>query len=66
MPRHRVRDAIVEDEPLDAERARWLEQLADAAQLAIGRLRDLEDPAHNTLLDDLERFRERLVAELGR
>jgi hypothetical protein len=56
----------VGDEPLDAERARWLEQLADAAQLAIGRLRELEDPAQNALLDDLERFHERLVAQLGR
>ena len=59
-------DAILEDEEVAAERARWLEHLAAAAQLAIGRLRELDDPAHTALLDDLQRFHERLVAQLGR
>lgn len=56
----------MEENPPDAERARWLEQLADAAQLAIGRLRELDDPDHAALVDDLQRFHERLVAQLGR
>jgi hypothetical protein len=56
----------VEDEQVAAERARWLEQLAAAAQLAIGQLRELDDPGHKALLDDLQRFHERLVAQLGR
>ena len=59
-------DAVVEDEQVAAERARWLEQLAAAAQLAIGRLRELDDPGNKTLLNDLLRFHERLVAQLGR
>jgi hypothetical protein len=56
----------VEDEQVAAERARWLEQLAAAAQHAIGRLREVDDPAHTALLDDLQRFHERIVAQLGR
>lgn len=56
----------MEDQRLDPERAKWLEQLADAAQLAIGRLRELDDPDHAALVDDLQRFHERIVAQLGR
>jgi hypothetical protein len=59
-------DGIVDDDGLDAQRAQWLEQLASAAQLAIGRLRELDDPGHKTLLEDLESFHDRLVAQLGR
>ena len=54
----------MEDEPLDAERAQWLEQLAAAAQLAIGRLRELDDPAHTALVEDLQSFYDRLVARI--
>jgi len=43
-----------------------LEQLTAATELAIGRLREVDDPAHTVLLDDLQRFHERLVAQLGR
>jgi hypothetical protein len=51
---------------LDAERAQWLEQLASATQLAIGRLRELDDPGHEKLVEDLESFHDRIVAQLGR
>jgi hypothetical protein len=43
-----------------------VEQLAAATQLAIGRVREVDDPAHTALLDDLQRFHKRLVAQLGR
>lgn len=56
---------MVENEP-DHERAQWLERLAAATELAIARLRDLDDPAHMTLLSDLQAFRDRLADELGR
>jgi hypothetical protein len=53
-------------EPLDAQRVQWLEQLAAATQLAIGRLSELDDPDHTTLVDDLQSFYDRLAAKLGR
>lgn len=56
---------MVEGNGLDAERAQWLEQLASATQLAIGRLRELDDPGHKRLLEDLESFHDRLVAQIG-
>jgi hypothetical protein len=50
----------------DAQRVEWLEQLAAATQLAIGRLGELDDPAHTTLVHDLQGFYDRLLAQLGR
>jgi hypothetical protein len=55
---------VVENEP-DPERAQWLERLA-ATEIAIARLRDLDDPAHMTLLSDLQALRDRLADDLGR
>jgi hypothetical protein len=40
--------------------------LAAATEAAIARLRELDDPAHTTLLADLQAFHDRLLAELRR
>lgn len=53
-------------EEADPVRVEWLERLAAATETAMARLHGHDDPAHAALLDDLEAFRERLVAELGR
>jgi hypothetical protein len=37
-----------------------------ATENAIARLRDLDEPAHMTLLSDLQAFRDRLADDLGR
>jgi hypothetical protein len=50
---------------MDADRAAWLRQLADAARAASERLRSYDDPLlHRALIDDLDAFRARIVSEL--
>jgi|Tabmets5t2r1_1033131.scaffolds.fasta_scaffold05171_5 hypothetical protein len=53
-----------DDPQPDPARAQWLERIAAATMDAIGRLREFDDPAHMTLIEDLQAFHDRLVAEL--
>jgi hypothetical protein len=48
------------------EGVQWLERLATATEVAIARLREVEDPAHAALLEDLERLHKRLEGQLSR
>lgn len=43
----------------------WLEQLDQAAQRALETIRALDDPSQESLIKDLEAFRERLAARLA-
>ncbi len=51
---------------MDPERGEWLRRLAAAARAACDDLRALDDPLiHGALIDDLEAFHDRVVAELS-
>lgn len=53
--------------PVDPERVDWLRRLGEAARAAADQLRALDDPPlHRALIDDLDAFRDRIVAELER
>jgi hypothetical protein len=53
-----------DDREPDPEHTQWLERIAGATLEAIGRLREFDDPAHLALIEDLQAFHDRLVAEL--
>jgi hypothetical protein len=48
----------------DVTRA-WLERLDQAAEQALDDLRALDDPSQQTLITNLEAFRERIAAKLA-
>jgi hypothetical protein len=54
----------VDEPPVDD--VAWLERLLAAADAAIARVHELNDPAYAALLDDLQQFRDRMAEDLGR
>ena len=61
-----MHDGLIPDDPqIDPDRAVWLGRLVTATGEAIDRVRKYEDPAHAQLVEDLQSFRARLVAELA-
>jgi hypothetical protein len=52
------------DAPMDDDRRRWLERLAEATDEASDELRRNDDPRHHDLIEDLEGLRERVRGEL--
>ena len=55
-----------DDREADLDHGQWLERIAAATLDAIGRLRQFDDPAHTALIEDLQAFHDRLLAELER
>lgn len=50
---------------MDEARRQWLERLARAAGRAAEDLRRYEDPSYRELIEDLDRLRDSVTAELG-